>query len=567
MTLPSFEEKVRAQIAAQAALLLREREQRIRWRTDPWQWYMDRVNLLDPLAPPGQQIAPFPDFGYLRAVVHALHTSNAVLGWKSRRMIFSWTGIAWAVYLCSVFENQRCFFITRKEGESDGEGCRELIWRTKWMLDHLRGDAKVVYEGGTLIIKFPDTGSQITAMSSHPDAARSIAANFIMGDELGFWEKPRETFQALKPTLEQRGKFFGISSAAEGFFKELVLDIPDAGGDPPPGHPFVIPGRGVVAPQNLVIGNRAETSDDGLEVDVAESGLVSQAAIAPEPFAVWNNPGNGFTIVAAHYTADPRKNTPEWLEREMKGITRSAWLQEYEMQFNVHQGRPVYANEWAPSLMLRKRVTVERQRPIWVSLDFGYHHPAMVCGQMKNGLQMAVMRSFQGSAVQFDFFMYQVISLLKEWFPKRDLNPNARDFIWCCDKSGLQKQSLTGENEIRILKQQFGIHAKWKAHNIEAGLDIVRGFMSRTYKGEPCFVVDDHPSNGLLIKAFEGGYSYPSEQKGKLHKDEPVKDNVHDHVMDCVRIAAVCFGPSRFDSRELIKHSRSQMIGERRYSL
>jgi hypothetical protein len=55
--------------------------------------------------------------------------------------------------------------------------------------------------------------------------------------------------------------------------------------------------------------------------------------------------------------------------------------------------------------------------------------------------------------------------------------------------------------------------------------------MSRTYRGESCFLVDDNPTNSLLIDGLNGGYAYP---QGEITEaTTPVKDNFHDHLQDC----------------------------------
>jgi len=56
----------------------------------------------------------------------------------------------------------------------------------------------------------------------------------------------------------------------------------------------------------------------------------------------WINKRNGFRIVDLEYTADPVKRTPEWLERNQKGIPRREFEREYGRRWTVYEGKPVY---------------------------------------------------------------------------------------------------------------------------------------------------------------------------------------------------------------------------------
>ncbi len=51
---------------------------------------------------------------------------------------------------------------------------------------------------------------------------------------------------------------------------------------------------------------------------------------------------NGVHVLRVHYSADPEKNTPEWIAEQKEGTTTAGWEQEYEINFNVFQGKPWY---------------------------------------------------------------------------------------------------------------------------------------------------------------------------------------------------------------------------------
>lgn len=534
-----------------AALELNRRDREERWQKDPWSWICDRVQLLDPLNQENQ-VAPFPQYEYLKELFTEINTSNTLIIWKSRRMIGSWSALTYAVWLASLFKNQRIFLLSRKEGESDAEGARELVWRSKWIIGNLQNGPKPDIEAGKLIITFKETGSTITGMSSEPNAMRSVSANLVIADEFAFYERPKDTYAALKPTLESRGRFIGISSSAEGFFKQIVKDEVDVGEPSREDSITPIVGRGIVLTNPK---ERVYDEDEGFGVENGPS-QIKQKTI--QGFAAWTNKRNRFRIVAIHYTADPRKRTEAWKARESEGVPLSIWLREYEMMFNIQAGLPVYVHDWRPQAMLQEGIKTERTRPILCSLDFGYHNPALLVGQMRYGLQLCALRAFQGRQMRFEDFMAAALSQLKSWFPQRDpTNPN--DVLWCCDAAGDAEHS-TGAPEVKILRRTFNIKPKFKKMRIPPTIDIVRGYMARTYRGEPCFLVDNNPSMHLFLDALNGGYAYP---EGEVNEETvPDKDNIHDHLMDDLRYMATNFGTpvARGSRAQLNDISKSDMF-------
>jgi hypothetical protein len=550
--------KLRAQLQLQAAaaLELQSREREELWRNDAWTWFRDRVTLLDPLAE-GEKIGPYPQFDYLQTFVGELQHHKQLVAWKSRRMIASWTGIAWAVYLCTLFPHTRCYFISRKEGENDGEGSRELVWRAKFIAQNLRNGPKVNFEDGKLHIVFPDTESTITGVTSEPDQMRQVSANFVLCDEFGFWPDPKASYAALKPTLESRGRVLMLSSSAEGFFKESVLDHDEGEGDDGRRPITVIPARGIV------INDQWDDSDRPRDVVKVENHLGMAG------FAAWTNPKNGMRITAWHYTADPRKRSTEWRENEQRGVPRSIWLTEYEMQLGVKPGKAVFHHEWVPELMLKPKILVERGRPIIASLDFGFTKPAFVAMQLRYGVQLCILRAIQGEYVQFERFMEQILESLTRWFPQRDVSFEAQDFVWACDRMGDVEKS-TGESELTILKKTYGIRPKFKYSLIPPTLDTIRGYMSRVVNGEPCFLVEKNPTTALIVEALNGRYVYPEKAKGDA-ANVPVKDNVVDHQMDCIRYGVLNYGgragQGPASRAALLKASVQDILPNRNYVL
>ena len=61
--------------------------------------------------------------------------------------------------------------------------------------------------------------------------------------------------------------------------------------------------------------------------------------------------------------------------------------------------------------------------------------------------------------------------------------------------------------------------------------------MNTNYMREPCFLVNDTPSNGILIDALRGGYHYEEKTEGKPEDEEPFQDGYYENAIDPVRYA------------------------------
>lgn len=502
-------------LAAIAAIRLREQREREGYASDIWKWFSERLNLLDPLEPPGRQIAPYPaHFPYLKHLVcdeWEKHAQN--LTWKSRRMIASNTACGYFAGKAAHLENQRYYLIGRVEGENEGEGARELIARTGWMLRNLRPGPKINFIQHKLSIEFPDTGSLIIGMGGNePNKMRSIAANGVLCDEFPFWDFPEEAYQALRPTIEGRGKVLLVSTTAEGFFKELVYDETDS-------WMAGLPAQG--------------------------SRPVKAQAVAEylDGFQAWTNLGNGFRIQALDYWADPRKpKGGEWEMAERKGMTDRAFRREYGREFNITRGRPVFLHEWDEKRMVIPDPKIEDVfEPLIVCLDFGYNRPAMTVQRFLEGRRWQILRALLGHQIHFTPFMHQVQGLLRIWYPEHQV------WHWGADDAGNQ-EGRDGPSEIEILRKKFGIKARTthvKANGVGPSIDTIRDFMCESARGVPNFQVSNHPSCRIVIDGAKGGYRYPEAKPGKPEPTNPHDDGFYIHVWDTIRYGGLNFARVR----------------------
>ena len=145
---------------------------------------------------------------------------------KSRRMVVTWTFCAIHYWLARFgHPGSKIAFVSRKEGRSEAEGSAELVWRCKFIHEHLpKNVMECPIEYTFARLQFPAVRSEIIGVGQGADQLRQHTLSAILADELAFWEHAQETYIASRPTIEGGGRFTGVSSAHPGFFKELVFD-------------------------------------------------------------------------------------------------------------------------------------------------------------------------------------------------------------------------------------------------------------------------------------------------------------------------------------------------------
>lgn len=209
-------------IRVAATLQLAERQARQRYETDPWAFLTECVYTLDQIT---GQTRPFPAKEHLRYLTQLWHTESLLLVPKSRRMMVTWLFVALNYWLARYRPGSKIAFLARKEGKDESEGSAELVWRAKFIHEHvpkLVGEVEVVYHHCRLY--FPGHHSEILGIAQGSDQLRQMTLTSILADEFGYWEWAYETYVATRPTIEGGGRFTGVSSANPGFFKSLVFD-------------------------------------------------------------------------------------------------------------------------------------------------------------------------------------------------------------------------------------------------------------------------------------------------------------------------------------------------------
>lgn len=228
------------------------------------------------------------------------------------------------------------------------------------------------------------------------------------------------------------------------------------------------------------------------------------------------------------------KDDPEIIEYR-KNNSKESYQQNMGAQFTSMSGRVfsdfsreknVFDLKYDPNL------------PLYISLDFGYNFPfAIFCQTLRENSRetVRVIDEIRGNKLTDEQFFNQIEAKIKS----KGYTVKA----WVGDSSGSNAQSQTGIGPITYARRR-GIHVQVKtdkiSKSIAAGIDHIRKFVCNAEE-EVSLYVDS--SCKELIKNFEG-YVYAQDNKG-TPKDTPLKDNINDHGIDCLRYLMVWKYPLR----------------------
>lgn len=195
-----------------------------RLRNDPMFFFGTSVLTLDQ-ADRRTPVKPFPiSLPYIEPIVEKLQTERLLLIRKTRRMIMSWTVMAFNLWDAMFHLGRSIYVQSDKEEKSD-----ELVRRAKFIYENLPPFARpivprMVYKYCRL--SFPEIDSEIIGVPQGPDQLRQITASRIFADEFAFWEKAETSYGSMRPTIEGGGQIVIVSTSFPGFFKKLVEDEP-----------------------------------------------------------------------------------------------------------------------------------------------------------------------------------------------------------------------------------------------------------------------------------------------------------------------------------------------------
>jgi hypothetical protein len=117
------------------------------------------------------------------------------------------------------------------------------------------------------------------------------------------------------------------------------------------------------------------------------------------------------------------------------------------------------------------------------------------------------------------------------------------------DPAGLGTEASSGIDQMQIARGRLGLQIRYTRsqvkRNVRNGVEHVTRMLA-PIQGDPSLYVAESLTAAkdprAVVRAFHA-YSYPKDRDGKPMNEEPVKDGVVDHAMDCVRYLAVNLFP------------------------
>ena len=473
-----------------------------RYIRDPWAFLEDCVFTLDQVNQ-NSPIKAFPSYlEYTRFIAKLWLREKLLAIPKSRRMICSWTMIS--LFAHDTFFNTGRFnaFVSKKEDDSGDLVSRaEFIfnkipeWRIPRALLPAMKNKKMSKQPP--LLEFEEIHAKIQGFPQGSDQMRQFTFSGMLFDEWAFWDQAQASYSAARPTLEGGGRLTGISSRSPGFFKKVVFDQLDAP-----------------------------------DLTFRETPPVKSLQVM-EGVEVWRNPGNGFVVVDLHYTADPRKRSPQWRDAIKQSMPARDFAMEYEKSWQTFEGKPVY-DDFNKSIHIASHgLKPEPGVPLLLGWDFGLT-PACILAQLV-GRRLIILKEFiesNGSISKLAPMVWQ--HLFQCYLPWM----NGEDNIYCyVDPAGFQKAQTDERTCVDVMRKSGFKKINPGPVGWELRRKAVEDYLTKTF-GEGAGLFIDEAQCPILIEGFNGGFRYPEKAiEIEPTNIRPIK-NKYSHPHDALQYLA-----------------------------
>ena len=261
---------------------------------------------------------------------------------------------------------------------------------------------------------------------------------------------------------------------------------------------------------------------------------------------------DGYLVLRLHYSADPDRANKEWLKQQVVGYRGGFegrdWQREMEIDFASYAGEPVYG-EFNPTFAV-KPTKYNPRLPLWRGWDFGYRNPGVIFCQLWPDDTLVVLAELFPTLDKSELPGLNTADLARMVVAETDrLFPGAQDdtetagVLDYCDPSGVQTKETSDFSSVEHLNT-FGINPEWSVVGKKNRVEYLRNYVEERHEDDsPKFLI--HPRCTLTIKALEGGYHYPDENKGGADRDMPdtskgEQSKPYVHLMDALEYVAAC---------------------------
>lgn len=244
------------------------------------------------------------------------------------------------------------------------------------------------------------------------------------------------------------------------------------------------------------------------------------------------NDRNGFTVCTLHYTADPRKRSPEWRDAAKKGLKQSEFEQEYEIVYDAYMGQKVF-----PEIKARRSEIILHEGPyqdnewpknlqMWAGFDYGANNPsAFIVFTIVDGITYAIWEMYQPCRNIIAFV--EAMKRCPYW-------DQVRWIVHDPDMDNLKQRDMAtgGVTSVKRQFEQLGIF-KWVRGNTDEQAWLVK--MSQHWSAEmPTFKIMDSCPN--LIDEFESAtYVSMTDRQLETQNYRETMVDKHNHAMDATK--------------------------------
>lgn len=169
----------------------------------------------------GQAFESFPDKPHLYYLTELWIRHPRLLVPKSRQMSATWLFCGLYLWESLFFPSRLTFFQSKKEEDANAnvERAHAMYTRLPEFMQ-LWNPASLTFCN----LKFKRNRSRIWAIPQGAAHARQYTVSGYFADEMAYQEEMDLVLAAVAPTLGEKGRFTGVSSAAPSYFQLLCFD-------------------------------------------------------------------------------------------------------------------------------------------------------------------------------------------------------------------------------------------------------------------------------------------------------------------------------------------------------
>jgi hypothetical protein len=235
---------------------------------------------------------------------------------------------------------------------------------------------------------------------------------------------------------------------------------------------------------------------------------------------------NHFSIHADTY--QNKKHLSDGYIAELESLPES-WRKKYLMgEYGfTPDGKPFY--DGFKDSLHKRSLDYIKGRTIYRGIDFGWHHPFCVYGQVDTNDRFMVLRELMGSEITIDKFADRMVLFENEYLP--DVT-----FKTFYDPAGEQVSDKSEKTSVEIL-QEKKIIGICKQSTYRERKELIEQKLSTLINGIPALIVDE--SCHVIIDGFLGGYHYPAVKSGKPAEETPFRDGYYEHGLNALEYIMV----------------------------